>query len=251
MSAVKLPKKLVSTLTDSVEVAGLLGINSIVLDGHSVRGRHHEAGTIFVMNFDADTEWEFGAIGITRIPELSKRLNLMKTRGDDFTIEAELKTRGEDVTYAGRLTLKHAKTKVEYKCGDPTLIKAPKGLADEEYFTCALTRDDIKFIKSANSAMGADKLIFSNPKDTDNFVISIPNKEDEKVVHETDGVVGYLSDATSFSFAYDSKILIMAINSMEKILRKDDLDALEMKITRRGVLTFPVKGITTYIIPSP
>lgn len=249
--SVKLPQKVVSTLADSVEVAGLLGISSIVLDGHSVRGRHSEAGTIFVMNFDTDTTWEFGAIGITRIPELTKRLNLMKTRGDDFTIEAELKTRGEDVTYAGRLTLKHAKTKVEYKCGDPTLIKAPKGLADEEQFTCSLTRDDIKFIKSANSAMGADKLIFSTPKDNDSFVISIPNKEDEKVVHETDGVVGYLADTTTFSFAYDSKILIMAINSMEKILRKESLDSLDMKITRRGVLTFPVKGITTYIIPSP
>jgi len=248
---VKLPQNVVSTLIDSVEVAGLLGINSIVLDEHSVRGRHAEAGTIFVMTFDDGTKWDFGAIGVTRIPELSKRLNLMRTRGDNFTIEAELKTRGEDITYAGRLTLKHAKTKVEYKCGDPTLIKAPKGLQDEEHFTCALSRDDIKFIKSASSAMGAEKLIFSNPKDNDNFVISIPNKEDEKIVHETDGIVGYLADATSFSFAYTSDILIKAINSMEKILRKEDLDALQMTITRRGVLTFPVKGITTYIIPSP
>lgn len=248
---VKIPQSLVGTLMDAVEVSTLLGINSIIVDGHSVRGRHHEAGTIFVMNFDEDTTWDFGAIGVTRVPDLAKRLNLMKARGSDFTIETELKQRGEDITYASMLTLKHKKTKVEYKCGDPTLIKAPKGLTDESQFKFSLTINDIKFIKAANSAMGAAKLIFSNSAENNDLVISIPNKENEKVVHEVDGEVEYLSDVKSFSFTYDSAILIKAINSMEKILRTEDLAALEVTLTRRGVLTFPVKGITTYIIPSP
>ncbi len=250
--AVAIHKDTLNTLVDAVNVGMLLGVTNIVLDNHSVRGRDGDSGTMFVMPFEDGTEYEFGAIGITRVPELSKRVTLMNLKGSDYTAETELKKRGDDVTFASIVTLKHKKTKVEFKCGDPTLIKIPKGLADDKHFQFGLTRDDLKFIKAANSAMGADHLIFTKSSDGDSLTISLSSRKDsDKATHTIESPVKSLTDTDSFSFKYDSKILIKAISSIESILKKDDLDALDVVITRRGVLTVVIKGMSAYILPTP
>lgn len=244
-------KKVLNILEDAVEVANLIGVESMVIDEHSVRGRHTEAGAIFLMPFPADTKWNFGSIGVTRVQELGKRLAVIRGRSDAYTAETTLKTRG-DVTYAHTITFKHNKSKVEYRCGDPTLIKAPRGIADEHMFSIVIGRSDIGFIKAAANAMKAPHLVFSNAADTDEVTISIPTKDKaEAASNVMDQNVLYLGNDKSFTFKYDTDILLKAIISVEKILRKDGLDEIDVVITRRGGFHIIVNGMTVYIVPSP
>ena len=228
------------------------GLPKQLLIGHSIRGRHDKAGTIFVMPFEKEREWDFGSIGITRVPEFGKRLSLIKAKSESYTGDTTIKERG-DVKYAHLITLRHGKSKVEFKCGDPTLIKAPKGLADDQHFAFILGKGDIAFMKASASAMGAEHLVFSSSGDNhDELEISIPSKEKgEAASIIVDSPVMALTDTKEFSFKYDVKILLEAVKGVEKLLRRDELEEVEVIVTRRGVFHIVANGMLAYILPSP
>ena len=123
----KLSSGTLNLMRDAISTSTILGIERLVIDGHSLRGESQENGTMMLLPFPDGTELEFGAIGISRVPVLKARLRLL---GDDGVIIPEYKTRDSGEQFIFRLSLQKAKTKIDFKCADPAQIKAPKGFTE-------------------------------------------------------------------------------------------------------------------------
>ena len=85
----------------------------------------------------------------------------LKLIGADNTITPEYKERDSGDKFVFRLELKMNKTKVDFKCTDPTQIRAPKAFKDPDAFNFQFTADDIKLMVNAKSAMQADTVTFT------------------------------------------------------------------------------------------
>ena len=84
----QLTKGALTLLKDAIDTSIILGIERLVIDGHSLRGQSDD-GTFILLPFPTGTELEFGAMGISRIPILKARMKLL---GEELVITPEYKT---------------------------------------------------------------------------------------------------------------------------------------------------------------
>lgn len=238
----QLSKGTVSLLNDAISTARILGIEKLVVDSHSLRGESQENSTFMLLPFPADTELEFGSIGISRISVLQSRLKLL---GNDGAIVPEYKARDSGDQFVFRLVLKKNKTNIDFKCADPTHIRAPKGFNDPEHFGFSVSEDDINLMLSAKAAMQSDSVTFAS---TDGKVVkfSISASEGDALVHELESDLDTKSSTETFAASYKSYILFPVLKEVKDAAKDADVD---IALTKRGILKITVNGIPTYIFP--
>ena len=239
----ELSSGVVSLLQDAIDVASMLDIERIVLDGHSLRGHSPDNGTIMLLPFPDDTTLEFGAMGIGRIPELKNRLKLV---GNNGKITPEYKERDSGDKFVFRLVLQKGKTKVEFKCSDPAQIRAPKALNDPDHFIFKFTNDDVDLMLKSKTAMGADSVAFVSP-DGKEVTFSIVASEGDTLTHQLSTDVECKTDTEKFNFIYKVKILFPVLK--EVLAATKDATEVEVAVTRRGVMKMNILDIPVFIFP--
>lgn len=235
-------KGTLTLLQDAIDTAGVLGIERMVIDGHSLRGEAKENGTLILYPFPADTELDFGSIGIGRIPVLQSRWNLL---GDDCELVPEFKSRDSGEHFVFRIVLKKNKTNLEFKCTDPAQIRAPKAFNDPDAFEFVFTAYDIDLMVRAKAAMQADRVTFSS-KDGTSVQYSISATEGDTLVHELESDLDSKTPSTTFAVSYKPKILFPVLKSVLADAKEAPVSVL---LTKRGILKLEINGIPSYIFP--
>lgn len=238
----QLSKGTLTLLNDAIDTATVLGIDRMVIDSHSLRGESQENGTMMLLPFPADTELEFGAMGISRISVLKSRLRVLANEG---TITPEFKTRDSGDKFVFRLSLKKGRTSIDFKCADPSQIRAPKNITDPDYFAFTITAEDIKLMLSARSAMQSD-LVNILSKDGTTVEFSVSASEGDALTHAFESALDTKTDTTTFATLYKTKFLFPVLKEVSDAA---DEAPVEVIITRRGIMKIEVNGITAYVFP--
>ena len=209
----KLDANTISYINDVVKTAQLIGCEDIMIEPGRVRGID-EARTVVILQTKDVPDMPFGSIGLNRLSVFMSRYEIARVQ-DNFTIEvaedvAKIKQDDDtmlDMPIARSLTMRGKGTKIEYRCANPGLMRAPRVIKDELKARVQLTGDAVLLLQKGQAAMGADTVtIISN--DGVSFEFTDVNNDVFKhtFADEAEDLLG--DGDTKFAHRYPSKTLL-------------------------------------------
>lgn len=221
----------------AVNVAKLVGIDSIIIEPGRVRGiSSNKAVSIFQENAP---EFEFGSIGLTRIVTFQSRLDIIRSQ-KDYVIEAII---DEESPFVRSLVMRSNNMNIDYRCANPTAIQAPTVINDKMKYKIPLQADAVDLLQRGITAMQTDEVfIISNNKgvsfqlrDVNNDIFNHQFATPLQV--ETD----MPEDSKEFNARYSAKILLAIF--------KEEPEEETFFVGQKGVLRFPVHNINIFVLP--
>lgn len=229
----KLDKNTVSYIQTVVETAKLVGIDSVIIEPNLVRAID-DKNTV-VINQDKDVpDMPFGSIGMNRLDIFTARYDIAKT-SEGFTIEADV---DDDSQFARSIIMKGKGMKIDYRCANPTAIKAPRQVKDTMKYRVALTTDAVVFLQKAQSAMQAETVTIVSDNGV-SFELSDINNDAFK--YQFADKVEVLSDGTGkFAHRYPVKTLL-------PLFKQNATGHFE--IGGKGTAGFQLNGLRVFVLP--
>lgn len=236
----QLSKQTIDCLLKVINVAKILKIETIIFDQYGARGQLQLEG-LFLFFKDNVPAFEFQTLGLTRVATLITRMNLL---GNELSIDAEEieKVPGEKAVL--KLILANNKTMIDFKCADPALLpKIPKNIADPVFYTFNVSNESIQLLGKVKTAINkADVLTFVGNKGA---VLCKASDDDGDMFNHViteELVLAPECDKPKFAFSYKNNVIVPLFKEACQ-----GEDSITVNITRRGLLTFNVHGITVFI----
>ena len=232
----KLLPETIKYIQHVVDVATLVGIDEVIIEPNHIRAVD-ENRTVVINHTENVPTFEFGSIGLNRLSTFKSRLSIAASQKD---FEVITKTRDDDSVMS--LTFKGKGTKIDYLCGRPSTIKAPRAINETFISEFTLNSDALSMMLKGQSAMGgADVVSFSYEDGIIRLEIVDPiNKDVFNYVMEGTELTMLDESVSSFTQKYPIKTLL-AMGKEENNMR--------VQIGRKGLLKALVNKITLYVIP--
>jgi hypothetical protein len=241
----KFSKDLTAYLTNLFNVCTMCEIDDIAIEQSMVRGYTADAKKgIFIMEYDNIPELDFSGLGIRGVKTLKSRMNILDEDNLSITYDTKQKDNGDIVIK--KMTLASKKTKVDFTCADPALIKAPKKLNDPDLYSFTLTEDTVKVMsKIKNAVAGVDEISFNSEKDgTIKFIVIDENGDIfDHTIAESYECLDPLNTAKHFFHSYKIKY----VHALFKAAMDLEGEA-KLILSSRGVIKIVVKDITIRIV---
>jgi len=236
----KLDQSIVDYIFNVVKTAKLVNIDNIIIEPGLVRAMN-DGRTVVLRSAENVPDLPFSSIGITRINDILARYEIV-SKIDGFYVEAKTDSDGE---YATQLILKAKRTKVDYRCGDPRTLNAPKQINDVMCHNVELSESVVEMLVKGAAAMGSENVSFISDNDGVVFKLADDNKDIFKCEFETRAIPianaeGKMPSSNSFAHSYSVKTLLA--------LFKNHTDVV-FSIGQKGIISFPINGLTVYVIP--
>lgn len=229
----KLDKNTVSYIQTVVETAKLVGIDSVIIEPNLVRAIDDNNTVVINQNKDVP-EMPFGSIGMNRLDIFTARYDIAKTH-DGFTIEADV---DDGSAFARSITMKAKGMKIDYRCANPTAIKAPKQVNDVLKYRIALTPDAVSNLQKAQSAMKAETVTIVSDGGV-SFELTDLNNDVFK--YQFADKVEVLTDGTGkFAHRYPVKTLL-------PLFKQNSTGHFE--IGAKGIAAFQLNGLKVFVLP--
>lgn len=231
----KLSSQTLATIRNAIAVAQMAGVESLVIDSASIRGQSVEHATAMIT--PTSIPLEFDALGLDRLNLLNNRLNLI---GDTDNCEATVEYDGTRLT---KIKFKSKRTTIEFRCTDPTKIRAPKQVNDPIFYTFDIPEDTVALLMRSNIAMDADVVTFKVVQDG-RVLIRVVDTGGDVLEHEVASNVTLSSvcDQETFSGTYKTKKLIPLLKDCARGGKT------EVNITRRAIFGVSVKNLNVYVM---
>jgi len=231
----KLTPEVSAYILNVVKTAKLVGIDSVIIEPGNVRAMD-EASTIVIFQDSNVMDMPFESIGLTRLDGLLARYNVASS-GDNFSVEAIPK---DNSNFARSIIMKSKGTKVDYRCGDPNNIKAPRQINDERTLEVQLSSTAVDMLHSGSAAMGAD--IVTIISDDDGVRFTLMDINNDSFSHTFADTVDQLDSdvSTQFVHKYPVKMLL-------SIFKQNPTG--KFAVGNKGILSFVVNGLTLYVLP--
>lgn len=224
-----------SFLVNVVKTAQLVDIDNAIVEPGRVRGMD-DNHTVVLFHEQDIPDMPFGSIGLNRLGVFLSRYEIARTQ-DSFKVEAKL---SDDEQFARSLTLKGKGTKIDYRCANPTTIKAPRQINDTMKVGVQVNGEAVRLLQKGQAAM-------SNPEtvtllcDDDKVSFELVDVNNDVFKHTFAQEIELLDgDDSNFAHRYPLKILLS--------LAKQHPDG-HFEIGHKGMLKFPVSDLTVYILP--
>jgi hypothetical protein len=237
----KLNPESLAYILNVVKTAKLVGIDNIIIEPNAVRAMD-DARTVVLFQSENVPVMEFGSIGLTRIDVLMARYDIASST-QNFSVEFDTR-KDNNNEYATSLILKGKGTKIEYRCADPSKINAPRQINDVIRFSVNLTNEAVPLLQKGAAAMSADIVsIISNDGvsfelvDVNNDTFKHTFADDAQLIPDQDGNV---VSSTKFAHRYPVKTLLALFRSNP---------SGTFSIGQKGILSFPINGLTVYVLP--
>jgi hypothetical protein len=233
----KITPELVKYIQNAIKLAQLVGIEELIIEPGMVRGMD-TARTVAIIQDSDVPELPCGALGITRLNVLNSRINVVGGM-EDFNVDVTVK---DGTTHAFSLTLKAKGTKIDYRCGDPTLIQAKRKINDPLRYKVSITPEMVDLLNKGMSAMSATSVaIICNSEGVSFELVDNNNDIFKHVFAETvETVDGSLMDTPpKFAYRYSAKLLL-------SVLKKEPT---YFEIGTVGLLKVVVDGLSVLLIP--
>jgi len=235
----KISKQSLELIKKTIEIADMNDIESVIFANKKIRGHSIENG-IFILQ-EVDDDFEFPPLALSRLQTLRKRLALVDniTEYDAFFINDPTNIR------VNQLLFKSKRTKIEFRCANPDNIKCPSNVKDPVLYSFDMDIDTVTVLNRVTGAMGAEIITFYGNKNSPNLLIKVKDNSGDTLEHMTESHITWDADCDTdeFSFIYTSKKIAR--------LLKDSVSSnfKTVKITRKGLLITPSRGISVYTVP--
>lgn len=230
----KISKEEINFIEKTTRTAKILGIDEIIVEPGRVRAID-EDHSIFILQQGLPT-YSFNSIGINRTDTFLSRLEIAKSQ-DNLNVDVQF---DDDNVFTREVTMKSKKIRVNYRCANPTTIKAPKSLKQQNFaYSFNLNKEDVEILQKGCAAMNAeDVTIIHNNKQISCEMVDINNDVFSQVVSNE----CYVEDdaAEKFAFRYPVKRFM-------SLMKHRDSEKIE--ITEKGFLCVQIEGLNVYILP--
>ena len=229
----KLSRKTIDIIFNALKGAMAVKCEELLFDDFGISGRAIETNILIIQPLP--DVFEFEALGIGRIPDLHSRMKLVI---DDDTLTGSF-TESRDGK-VGMLTFKTKKTKVEFRCKDPKLIKTRKNFNDPIIMTFNLNADAIRFMTTGSAAMKSKSVAFkmSDGKVFLRLIDSEGDILDHLITEDVDVVPEYEDEDVSFS--YEMPKLAPLLNAHR--------ENTTVNISKRGIMNLSSEGFNIYLV---
>ncbi len=241
-----------------VKTAKVFKIQNIIIEPGKVRGMDDDQ-TVVIYQDQNVPNMVFGSIGLNRLDVFSSRFDIIRatagfnievgTMGDDSSVgfdkfdnKDKHKAGVKSPMWAKTVAMTGLNTSIDYRCANPSIIKAPKSRADVNRYLLAMTENAFTMIMKGKSAMDSDFVtIKGNTKGvqllvTDDNGDSLKYKFGDDIVCLIPG-----EEFPNFSFNYPIEKLIP--------LFKPNPDT-GFHITEKGFLVGCLNELDIYIAPT-
>lgn len=231
----KLSRADATHLNNLLTTAALGGVESIVLDGGFASGLNSK-NAMFITQTDVPALPQ--KMGISRLSVLRQRLELLVT-DPDVTIDAKESDRGEIV----QLEIAAGKSKIQFRCTNTALIKAPKQLNDDTLCKLTIDKDQLQLILNSIKVMGAKQISISL-KDTGVATFITADTNNDRMSVELDKPIEWIIDEDDV----ESQVHVFNTDILSTMLRHGSTDdGITFSIGCSGTITIQLNGHNMYI----
>ncbi len=211
----KLNLENVNNLQQALMVCRSVGIESVAISDGKFRGIDATKSICILskLGFDIDTNI---TLGIGRITELSKRIELFK---GDISIDTVLNARNE----ISQLNISAAKSKANYRCTSEKIMRYPKENEDPEVAIVKLTAEEVQSIAKAANAMGAGNVVVHCDKHGKISIDCTEDSTNDTFSFELENTADFVNDAQSFVLSFLTKNWIAATTNAIKTSETVDI----------------------------
>jgi len=209
--------KNIGLLKSAIDTSILAGIENIVIEsGEAIRGINENGNSLIISTENVPYFGDGVLLGIARLKALKSHLGLINS--PELEISYELSTRKDKENEISILNLKGPKTKSKFRCTSASIIKAPKGVADNEFAVVSVDKANVADILASSRVIGAKEFALvcseADGKYKVSFVFS--NEQDNVSIEVSDEEVGFIDDDDSkqFSFFYQSDNVLSLIRQV-------------------------------------
>ena len=241
-----------------VKTAKLLKIQNIIIEPGKVRGMDDDQ-TVVIFQDNNVPDMPFGSIGLNRLDVFSSRFDIIRattgssieigTMGDDntigfdkFDIKDKSKAGMKSPMWAKTIEMSGLNTTIDYRCANPSIIKAPKSRSDKNRFLLGMTENAFAMMVKGKSAMDSDFVTIKGNTKGVQLLVTDDNGDSLKYKFGDDIVCLFPGEEfPTFSFNYPIEKLIP--------LFKPNPDT-GFHITEKGFLVGSLHELDIYIAPT-
>jgi len=231
----KLTPETIAYIVNAIKTAKLVGIEDVIIEPDMVRAMDPSNSVVLFQNTDVP-DMPFGSIGLTRINTLLTRYDIASSC-ENFNVTADVK--GTD-DFARSLLLKGKGIKVDYRCGKPLHIKAPRQVNDTLQSSVTINSEAVTMLQKGASAMGADLVSVISNDDGVSFEISDVNSDIFSYTFADSAEPLTDDNKTTFANRYPIKIISALFKSNP---------TGTFSVGAKGIMSFPINGLTVFVLP--
>jgi len=218
----------------------LADIDLAVISEGKIRGLSESRNAAIISELELSIDPAI-QLGITRLSELSKRLELF---GEDVLIEGELT--GENKVR--KLSIRGKSGKIEFRCTDVAMLdkKYPKANNDTPATVVTLQKPEVALIAKGVKTLGAEQLTIQIKRDGAIHIESVDTSSDR---FETDlsTPAEFIDDAYPSVFNYNTTNSGVFLSLLEHSVR--EADSTQLVVMRSGNVGIKAYGHDIIAIP--
>lgn len=236
----------IERLKSVIETCQLIGVDSALIEsGKIIRGVNEDKTCLILSDSNVpDLLSDDAIIGLSRMSVLRSRLNVMAA--DDLVVKLEENNKGEIAS----IHLANKKSKTQFRCASPSIIRAPKAVNDTEKALIEIQKEDVTTISNAAKAMSAKSFMLVSKRNGENFEAFIEYydaNQDTFSIKVSDSIQ-FVDEASSFVHCYTSDVFLPLLRNIMSSLPEDE-KIINLIIGTNGTLRLTVNTHTVILIP--
>lgn len=224
-----------------VKCATKAKIDNIAIEPGKIRGINDDQ-TIIIFHTENVPQFSFGSLGLNRIDSLVDRFELAANLSNvEVNVETETDKAGQ--LFARSLNIKGKGMKVDYRCANPAVIRAPKKFNDVLTYHIAMSPDIVFFMTKGQGAMNSKEVNIVCTKSTTVFTIEDVNGDvfEYEFPAVTTDLTNPANKDITFKYSYSLPTLLPLLKAAP--------DQPFVITTPTGMIRINVDGYDVYVMP--
>jgi hypothetical protein len=227
----------ITALKNAISAARLVGVDAFVIRDGKVSGVSEKMNGCIFSDFSFTDNHDI-KIGLNRLSELDKRLSLF---GDSIDVTL-------DVTSEGKAKIMHIKTasgRVEFRCTDPKMIKAPTEITDPVVAVGVMSKAEVSQIVRGVNVLSSEKIMMHIDR---NQIIRFEAKDSTNDTFEfkLENPAEFIDEATPMLTSFDGAggVIAKLLDASSK-----ECDPVTFSISQTGQLRVTYNSYELIAIP--
>ncbi len=215
-------------------------IDLAVVSEGKIRGLSESKNAAIISALELSIDPEI-TLGITRLSELSKRLDLF---GEDILIEGEV----NDAKKVKKISIRGKSGRIEFRATDVALLerKYPKAHSEQAAAVITLSKPEISLIGKGVRTLGAETMTIQVKRDG-SVRIESSDSSNDRFEMEVSSQAEFVDEETAIVNAYDTSSSGVILKLIEYAAR--DADSVSLAVMKSGNIMLNISGHDILIIP--
>jgi hypothetical protein len=216
-------------------------IDNLVIEPGKIRGIDDDQ-TIILFHTEDVPQFSFGSLGLNRISTFVARFDLAANiSGTEVSVETETDKNGQ--LFARALNIKGKGIKIDYRCANPAVIRAPRKFVDIVTYHVDMSPDVLFFMTKGQSAMASKEVTLTCKNSVTMFTITDVNGDElqyEFPLNAKD-INNPANKSVEFTYSYSLTTLLPLLKNVP--------DQPFCITAPTGMIKLTIDGFDVYIMP--